>query len=65
LSDREGEFAKADFLAGALHTRNMFDMAVISGRAIAWSELGTIDYEEIEEFYEKKRESDQDVATPV
>ncbi|MFV2058126.1 MAG: hypothetical protein ACC707_16795 [Thiohalomonadales bacterium] len=60
LSEREGDFAKKDFLGGAFHNRNMLDVAVVSGKAIAWSELGEINYEEIEVFYEKERESHTD-----
>lgn len=62
LSAREGDFAKQDFLSGSFHNRNMLDVAVVSGKSIAWAELGDIDYEEIEEFYEQKRESNQDNA---
>lgn len=68
LSDREGNFAKMDFLSGALHTRHPCDLALVAGKAIAWAELSEIDFEEIEAFYtvkenyEEARESDSDTA---
>jgi len=36
------------------------DLAVVAGKAIAWAELSDIDYQEIEEFYEKQRGSPSD-----
>ncbi len=65
LSEREGDFAKQDFLAGAFHNRNMLDVAVIAGKAIVWSELSEIDYEEMEQFYADKRKPNKDDETPV
>lgn len=48
------------FRGGSLHLQDMRYVAQQAGKTIAWSELSDIDYEEIEEFYEKERESDTD-----
>ena len=60
LTQRDCRFIVQDFVSGVLHTMDKESMALNEGKNIARLELGEIDYEEIEEFYEKEREPDQD-----
>jgi hypothetical protein len=59
LSEREGEFIQLSFIGGGLHLQDMHYVSQQAGKAIAWEELGDIDYEEIEAHYEREPNKDQ------
>ena len=60
LVERDCEYLANDFRAGALHLFDKESMALNEGKAIARLEVADITLEEMEEYYEKEREPDQD-----